>query len=386
MILNRPDSASKRDATSPCAPSGEGRRLRGWVENLLCFFLPVSNLVFLSTAPHVWDEALWWTLPVWLCIAADYCSPSDRREPGLAGRAWGLDIRLCGLFALQMANIFLLLEVVAGLSWQTPADWLNSSANLLALRILAGTSSCCCGIAVAHELIHRRVFLWRWMGRMLLWTVCYDHFAVEHVRGHHRLAALPDDPATARYGELFCDFWRRSVRGQFVNAWRLENQRLDGLSFGQRLIRHGVVRGLCVEWLLLGLIFGHFGLLALSMFLYQSFAAVRLLEAVNYLQHWGLRRADARFGPADAWSTDSWFSRHCFIGLSRHADHHACGGKSAWRLRCRPESPRLPYGYFASAVMIRLGNEQYLSLASRELRARRLGPFRPKSDGLSGDV
>ncbi len=345
-------------------------------EGMLCFVLPVSTLVFLITGPHAWDAALSWTLPIWLCIAADYFSPADRDTPRTDGLEWLLDARLYVLFGLQLGNIALLLDVASRLRWDSPAEFATGAANIAAMRVLVGATSCCSAIAVAHELIHRRPKFQRQMGRILLWTVCYDHFAVEHARGHHRLAAIPADPVTAGYGESFRVFLRRSLRGQWGNAWRFENRRLRGLPGLERLAHHRVLHGILIELVLLGLIFVYFGWVALLMFLYQAWVAVRMLEAVNYIQHWGLVRLRADFGPADAWSTDSWFTLHAFIGLSRHADHHAHAGKPCYRLRYREEGPRLPHGYFVMVLMVRLCNGRYLELAGRELQARKLGPFR----------
>lgn len=328
------------------------------------------------TAPHSWDAALGWTLPVWLCIAADYGSPVDSSAPQPAWPAWCLDARFYALFGLQWLNILWLLNIVSHLGFATLTEVIASTANLVALRILAGTTSCCSAIALAHELIHRRPRHLRWMGRMLLWTVCYDHFAVEHGRGHHRLASTADDPATARFNEGFDEFFRRSVCGQWRDAWHLEARRLAGLAGVSHWLRHRVLQGVVIECGLLGLILVYFGPLALFAFLYQSWAAVRLLEAVNYVQHWGLIRAGTRFSGADAWATDSWFTLHAFIGLSRHADHHLRAGKPCQHLQTQQDSPKLPHGYFVMALMVRLRNDHYRELAGRELRGRNLGPFR----------
>ena len=345
-------------------------------ERLLCFFLPLATLAFFVSATHDWQAALLWTLPVWLCVAADTFSPAARRDPPAEQPDWPFEVILYLLTVLQLANIALMLELVAGLGWNTPGDWADSLANLFAIRILTGTTSCCSAIAVAHEMIHRRKRHQRWMGRLLLWTVCYDHFAVEHILGHHRNAATSADYATAHYDETYSDFWRRTVKGQFINAWRLENGRLVGLPKLARLSRHRVLHGLIAETSLIGLIFTSFGAVAGIMFLYQAFYALRLLESVNYFQHWGLARAGKHFSGSDAWATDSWVTLHTFVGLSRHADHHEFGGKPYQRLRYKEEGPRLPYGYFAMYILAKFFNDRYRELARRELQAKALGPFR----------
>ena len=41
------------------------------------------------------------------------------------------------------------------------------------------------GITVAHELGHKKPDLERFYAKLLLMTVCYMHFYIEHNRGHH---------------------------------------------------------------------------------------------------------------------------------------------------------------------------------------------------------
>jgi alkane 1-monooxygenase len=263
------------------------------------------------------------------------------------------------------------------LNWTGWSGFLTSASNIAAMRIMTGTNSCCSGIAVAHELIHRRAPVKRCLGRILLWTVCYDHFMVEHLLGHHRRASTPDDPATARFGESYRTFWRRSLKQQFASAWRLESRRLRSLNVSPW--RHRVMQGLLIQASLLIAIWTVFGAVALLMFLYQALVAVHLLETVNYFQHWGLTRGGRIFSGADAWSTDSWVTTHTFVGLSRHADHHAHASKPFPSLRFHEDSPRLPHGYFVMAVTVKLFNAQYRRLAEQELRGRTLGPHRAVS-------
>ncbi len=353
------------------AGTGLAHLARVCVEPLLCFILPLSAGVFLLTGPHAWYAALLWTLPVWLCIIADYFSFSDRSAPKASGMEWLLDARLYVLFAMQIGNIALLLDLTSRLVWQTPFDFATGAANIAAMRILVGTSSCCSGLAVAHELLHRRDRCLRWMGRVLLWTVCYDHFAWEHARGHHRRVGTLADPATARSGESFASFFHRSASGQWMNAWRMEGQRLQRYRGFAWALRHRVLHGLAIELGFLVLIINIYGMLALLVFLYQALAAIRMLEAVNYVQHWGMTRQGAKSAGACAWTTDSWFTLHCFIGLSRHADHHDHVGKPCHRLRHREEGPRLPHGYFVMIMMLRFCNGRYLELACRELKKKR---------------
>ncbi|MGZ8966264.1 fatty acid desaturase, partial [Methylomagnum sp.] len=232
----------------------------------LSLFLPVSTLAFLVSGPHGMGAALLWTLPVWLLILADRFGPTERRlVPATAPHGF-FDGLLYALAALQVLNVLGLGFMVASLAWATGADVGASLVNLLALRILMGTNSCCAAIAPAHELIHRRKRWQRWLGRLLLVTVGYDHFYVAHRLGHHARLGSGADPSTARPDESYGAFCRRSCLGQWRIAWRYEPR--------------AVGRGLAVELALLAGFGWAFGPLAAFMWLYQALVAVRLLEAV----------------------------------------------------------------------------------------------------------
>ena len=208
--------------------------------------------------------------------------------------------------------------------------------DLILIGWFVGNNSGWGTLVVAHELIHRRSRPLRLLGRALLCTVLYDHFFVEHLRGHHVRVGTADDPATARFGESYNAFFRRTVPAQFRSAWRLDRR--------QRAATASSSRRRCVgadhrRRRLAGR--------ARSSSSGRPTTPITVLEAVNYFEHWGLTRAGARPGTDDAWDTDSWLTLYTLIGLSRHADHHAHAARPFERLRHVDESPKLPRGYYA---------------------------------------
>src|SRR6476619_8130240 len=81
------------------------------------------------------------------------------------------------------------------------------------------------GINTAHELGHKKESNERWLSKIALAQSFYGHFYIEHNRGHHVRVATPEDPASARVGESFYEFWPRTVVGSLRSAWRLERRR-----------------------------------------------------------------------------------------------------------------------------------------------------------------
>jgi len=167
---------------------------------------------------------------------------------------------------------------------------------VVALGIAVGGVTGSQGITFAHELGHSRSRLDRLLGWCLMASVNDSHFMVEHCRGHHARAATFDDPASARRGESLWRFLPRTLSGSWSDAWRLEAQQL-----GQRhrgWLRSPLAWATAAQALWLLALAQAFGGQALIFWLVQSAYAVFLLETINYIEHYGLQRAEA----AGRWS------------------------------------------------------------------------------------
>jgi alkane 1-monooxygenase len=335
---------------------------------LCCFILPVAVLVFLTSGPHGIAAAVAWTLPVWGLVLADWLSPKVDAQQSAAAPDRFFDAMLYGLAVLQLLNVGFMLPYVARLTFTTPDQFIAGIVNLIAVRILVGTSSGSSGIIAAHELIHRSSRISRLLGRLLLCSVCYDHFVIAHIRGHHCNAGMPQDIATARRGENFAAYWKRVCREHFAYAWYSELARLKIAAAPFRSpnsIKNRVLHGILIESLLLAAIVIVFGWLAAGMFLYQAVAAVRLLEAINYFQHWGL--VDGKAANIIAWVNDSRLTKYSLIGLSNHIAHHQNAAKAFYQLPYSGQGPKMPYGYFVMNLWVKLDNASYQKMALREL-------------------
>jgi alkane 1-monooxygenase len=336
---------------------------------LVCFILPISTFLFLSHGSYSIYQTLLWTLPFCAVLVLDGLNIKSTWLADKGYQGFFYDGILYALFLLQLINIALMLHFVSQLHWQTQADVLVSIVNLIAVRFLVATSSGTSGIVVAHELIHRPQVHMRLMGRLLLCTVCYEHFDITHKRGHHQNLCLLDDIATARLGENFKTYWRRVYFGYLRYAWQSEQKRLSYAPAMAKFLQNQVLRGLLFEGVLLVLIAAVFGWLAVLMFIYQAIAAVRILEAVNYFQHWGL--CDGRFGNSYGWVSSSWLTRHILMGLSYHIGHHEDEGKRFFEISYSDAGPKLPYGYFVMNLWIKLDNASYQKMALHELQCFR---------------
>ena len=341
-----------------------------WAAHLLAFALPVACVAYLLTGPWSGWSAVAWLLVLVASVSADIWSPGEQGQPASTLPGWPFDSVLYLLSALHFLILALLVTRVA-----THGFWtLDTFVALALVGVNAGYS----GIVVAHELLHRPGARLHLLGRLLMGSVLYEHFATEHIRGHHARVGLPDDPATARFGETYFGFFNRTVPEQFRSAWRIESKRLGDEHMrltDPRMVRHRVLHGVIVGWAVaLAILFG-LGAGAFAAYVLQASIAVRLLEAVNYFEHWGLTRRGRRVTPIDSWDTDSRFTLYTLVGLSRHADHHAWASRPYQQLRFWEESPKLPYGYFGTVVLLLVRNARFRELMTHELQRRRLGPF-----------
>ncbi len=362
-------AATAAESAAPERPA-PGRVLALWSHHLLSLYFPLVATGFLLTGPHRWWVALLFIVPLDLAYRIDRSGRRELSQPPEALPAWPFDALVYLLAGVQLVNIVLLARMYASVSFL--------SADLLMAFVVVGSSSGF-SIITAHELIHRRKRWEQQLGRLLLCTVLYEHFYTEHLRGHHARVGTPEDPATARFGETFHQFYRRTVPAQFKSAWRLETKRLGDPEmplFDRRMLRHRILHGLLVGWGMAAAILVFAGPVGFTAFVLQAFAATRLLEVVNYFEHWGLARpARRRVRPTDSWDTHSWFTYYSLVGLSRHADHHAYAARPYQQLRVWDEPPVLPGGYIATIAMVLLNNRRFRELATAELRRKAMGPF-----------
>lgn len=265
-------------------------------------------------------------------------------------RHWFTSVLLYAAVPVQWGLVWSFLTV-----WQGDGTLIERAGWIVSVGLACGGL----GITVAHELVHRRVQPAYWAGKSLLLTVFYMHFAIEHLRGHHERVATDEDPASARFGESVYRFIPRSIFQQFGSAWRLEVGRLARQGHRILSIRNEMIwiSILQTGWAVTVAVL--FGGIALMAYLVVALVAVTLLEVVNYVEHYGLRRhqrANGLWEPVrsqHSWNSDYRLSRAFLFELPRHTDHHMNGGRPFSGLMSVASAPQLPAGY-PSMVLLAL--------------------------------
>ncbi len=221
-----------------------------------------------------------------------------------------------------------------------------------------GVMSGTVGIVYAHELLHQRNRLERWLGDILLAMVLYSHFRSEHLLVHHRYVGTPRDPVTARYNEGFHRFYPRVLRECLLSSFAAEAALLARKSrpWWDRRNPFWLYWGLQAGMLVLAFLVG--GWIGVGLLLVQAGVAIWQLEVVNYVEHYGLTRrhlGDGKYEhvlPRHSWNAAHRATNWLLINLQRHSDHHYKPDRRFPLLQTydKEEAPQLPYGYPLMAV------------------------------------
>jgi alkane 1-monooxygenase len=351
--LDDPDDRPGDNVASPVTWRDPKRY--AWLLGLLIPLLPFSAW----TLAEVTGAGVFWFLgPVFVfvgmplldtVIGRDSANPPDQVLAHLEEDRY---YRWCTYAFLPLQY----LGLVAGAALLGGGDLstLDKVGLALTLGCVNGT-----GINTAHELGHKRASLERRLSKIALAPTGYGHFYVEHNRGHHVRVATPEDPASSRLGESFYAFWPRSVRGGLRSAWGLEAARLRRAGRSPFSPRNDALNAWALTVVLFAALAVAFGLHVLPFLALQAFVGFSILEAVNYLEHYGLLRAKRPDGsgryertrPEHSWNSDHVSSNVLLYHLQRHSDHHAHPTRRFQALRHQDVAPELPSGYSTMVVL-----------------------------------
>jgi alkane 1-monooxygenase len=263
---------------------------------------------------------------------------SAETQAALAKSVW--------LRAVPVLNALAWCGALAWSIYIAPRVWAQGGGSFAMWVISVGVVGGALGITTAHELIHRTSRSMRTLGGVVLSSVCYGVFKVEHVRGHHLRVATADDPASARRGETLYAFVPRAIYGVVTHAFALEAQRVRKLGRAPFGLGNECVRWLILSIVMCALAWWVSGLPGALLFLGSAIVSVVLLEMVDYIEHYGIsRNPQERVNVRHSWDHDSLLTNVFLINLQRHADHHAHGGKPFGALVNHAESPKLPASY-----------------------------------------
>ncbi len=245
------------------------------------------------------------------------------------------------LHALLNPIILATLAYHAYLVGNSPSLWLAGFST----GIACGVS----GIVVGHELGHTKPHSFTWLlARMNLMFAFYLHFTTEHNYNHHKNVATEKDAASAPPGKGLWLHLLQTIPGQLTSAWRIEKRRLVKRQKSTLFVFNPVFKGLILESAFIGIVYWFAGSWVAIAILFQAAISIFLLEYVNYIRHYGLRReVDEKQTKMHSWQTLKRLSRWTLFELTLHPAHHLEASKPFWKLEPYEDAPTLPSGYFA---------------------------------------
>ncbi|MFT3771847.1 MAG: alkane 1-monooxygenase [Minicystis sp.] len=287
---------------------------------------------FALGGPWVWLGAATFPAAVLLDLLTGRPDPTPRaiRHPRLAEIPLYLHALLMPALVITAARCLrpgsMITPTLLGGIWATLA-WLGVMPN----------------VPVAHELIHRRGRAPRVLGFLLAVMIGDPLRRLAHLRGHHVKLGLPDDSDTARRGESIYAFMFRASIGGTREAFLSEKSRMARHGRSVWSLRSDVVHSIVATagvLLAIGLLAGPLAALVIG----GSFLLSRLLlEAFNYLQHYGIVRAPGtRYDRRHTWSHLTPVVRAAGLEITNHAHHHMNPDVPFHALIPDPTAPQMP--------------------------------------------
>jgi alkane 1-monooxygenase len=158
-------------------------------------------------------------------------------------------------------------------------------------------------------------------------------------------------------GESFYAFWPRTVFGSFRSAWSLESARFERMGKSKWTIKNDILNAELMSVVLFAVLTAVFGWDVLPYLVLQAVLGFSLLEAVNYIEHYGLLRQKLENGRYErcmavhSWNSNNQWSNVFLYHLQRHSDHHAHPTRRYQALLHVDEAPQLPSGYATMIVL-----------------------------------
>jgi alkane 1-monooxygenase len=349
-----------------------GTRIFKYLSPFLLYYGAIA--AFLNSGFIVWLPLIysWFIIPlIELFIKPDESNLSEAEEELAKKNIW-YDVLLYLVVPFQYFALGLFLYGIT--FWHQ--GWVDVIGKTFVMGLLCGVM----GINVGHELGHRSNKWEQLLAKMLLLSSLYVHFFIEHNKGHHKKVGTPEDPASARYGEMLYMFYFRTVVFSYVSAWKIANKDARKKGYKAFSLHNEMLQFHLIQIAFVGSILFFFGWLTALLFLVAAGQGILLLETVNYIEHYGLQRkaiAEGKYEramPAHSWNSNHIIGRVMLFELSRHSDHHYLASRKYQLLRHHEQSPQMPTGYPGMMLLATLPPAWFYVMN------RRVKKYQPKAE------
>lgn len=320
--------------------------MRPFVYLVPFIFYILALLSFQYNGFYAWIPALYAFvfIPLFELLIKPNRRNLEKVEEELAVKNPIYDIILYLAVILQYYSLWIFINLMQNTDNMPVSD---IAGHIVTMGILCGVF----GINVGHELGHRRSFFEQLLARAMLLTSAYMHFFIEHNKGHHTHVATDEDPASAPKGQSIYVFWPRAIIGTHIKAWQIAAKDSARAGIKLPLILNEMMLTDLIQISFIFAIYYFFGFTALLCFLAAALFGMLLLEGVNYIEHYGLRREKREEGYYErvkahhSWNSNHILGRLTLFELTRHSDHHYQASRKYQILRDIEGSPQMPTGY-----------------------------------------
>jgi alkane 1-monooxygenase len=289
----------------------------------LAFVLPITAWISFSSNGWITFLPIFYAfvfLPIVELIIGEKSSIYSDLQKAVLQKERAYDLLLYLMVPLQWIS---LIWFIVGISIESLETY-EIVGRTSAMGLLCGVI----GVNVAHELGHRQTAFDRFMARCLLASTSFLY-----------------------------TFWLRTVRDSFLSAWRIvaiEQQRKKKSVWS---LSNEMIQYLLIELSIILTITFLAGWLAAILFVICSLIGILLLEGINYVEHYGLRRSkvsEFRYEdvqPNHSWNSNHVISRLVLFELTLHSDHHMFPQKKYQVLENPKEYRQLPTGYAGMLIL-----------------------------------
>ena len=149
------------------------------------------------------------------------------------------------------------------------------------------------------------------------------HFTYEHLYGHHKRVATPEDPASAEQGITLYGFLPRTFLGSYKSVYKMQRDE-EKKPFYLNYAVLSIVEASAFSCM----VYYFWNMQATILFLLEACFSVVYLGAINYIEHYGLFRKKLDNGEYEkvtirhSWNAPHRFTNYILFKLQRHSDHH----------------------------------------------------------------
>lgn len=207
------------------------------------------------------------------------------------------------------------------------------------------------GVAVSHELIHRRSKFAKIIATLNLVRSYKSYFTIEHIETHHSKVATPLDPDSAPLGmPWYISVTQMMVRTR-IGTWNLEARRMKSKGKSTFSLSNAMLWMLAAEAALTMVLLFKTCWAVIIMHFVAALVTNIIESMTQYIEHYGLTRKEIAPGVYEpvtmkhSWNAPAMAQDFMLFKIQRHSDHHANPYKPYQSLIHPVGAPEYPMGY-----------------------------------------